>query len=276
MPYTGIDGRTNPTAVASTVNRQRGLLAAAVMAAAIGSLGTLFAASDSDGYRTLPTRPQSRAGDPLIRHRVLLGESVEGRKIFGISLGDPDAARKLLVIGAIHGNETAGMAIARKLESSAPPRRTLLWIVCDLNPDGVAAHTRQNADGVDLNRNFPWYWRQLEGPGGPQYSGPRRLSEPESRLARDLIRRMRPRVTIWFHQPLGLVDESGGSVRIERRFAHLVALPLTRLTRYPGSAINWQNQRLPKTTAFAVELPPGKLVPRLLARNVAAVRRLAR
>lgn len=260
---------------------RRVLRSAAVVLVAIGSVGALVAASDSDGRRpATPAAPATTAApgrrrDPLVRRRVLLGKSVDGRAIVGVAIGDPDAARKLLVVGAIHGNETAGMPIARRLASGAPPRRALLWIVRDLNPDGVAAGTRQNADGVDLNRNFPWRWRHLEGRGGPQYAGRQALSEPESRLARTLIRRVRPRITIWFHQPLGLVDESGGSVGIERRYAHLVGLPLARLTRYPGSAINWQNHNLPGSTAFAVELPAGKLGPRALARNVAAVRRVA-
>ena len=51
-----------------------------------------------------------------------------------------------------------------------------LWIVENMNPDGYAAHTRQNADGVDLNRNFPWHWRPLGPRGSQQYAGPRPLS----------------------------------------------------------------------------------------------------
>jgi protein MpaA len=132
-----------------------------------------------------------------------------------------------------------------------------LWVVPELNPDGVAAHTRQNARGVDLNRNFPWRWRRTGRRGDPQYPGPRVLSEPESRIAHRLIARLRPRITIWFHQPLRVVDESGGSVKVERRYAHLIGLPLRRLTRYHGSAASWQNTQLPGTTAFVVELPPG-------------------
>jgi protein MpaA len=52
-----------------------------------------------------------------------------------------------------------------------------------------------------------------------------------------------------------LVDESGGDVRVERRYARLAGLPLRRLARYPGSAAGWQNHRLPGGTAFVVELP---------------------
>ena len=77
-------------------------------------------------------------------------------------------------------------------------------------------------------------------------------------LAR-LILRVRPRLTVWFHQPLGLVDESGGSLAVEREFASLVGLPLRRLPRFPGGATDWQNARFPSATAFVVELPPGTL-----------------
>jgi protein MpaA len=174
------------------------------------------------------------------------------------------------VVGCIHGNEPAGIAIAKALHRAPPPRLDI-WVVDDLNPDGVAAKTRQNADRVDLNRNFPWRWRPLGPPGTQQYAGPRPLSEPESRLASALILRLRPRIAIWFHQPLGLVDESGGSPAVERRFARLSGLPLKRLTRYPGSAVGWQNHRLPGTTAFVVELPAGRVQPAAVRRYVRAV-----
>jgi hypothetical protein len=64
-------------------------------------------------------------------------------------------------------------------------------------------------------------------------------------------------VTIWFHQPFGLVDESGGSSAVEREFASLIGLPLRRLPRYPGGATDWENSRLRGATSFVVELPPG-------------------
>ena len=71
--------------------------------------------------------------------------------------------------GASTANETAGIAVARALERLSP-RDLDLWIVPDLNPDGVAAGTRHNAHGVDLNRNFPVRWRPM---GGVYASGPR-------------------------------------------------------------------------------------------------------
>ncbi len=165
--------------------------------------------------------------------------------------------------------------MARTLASSHPRPESLIIVIKDLNPDGVAAGTRQNAPGVDLNRNFPYRWRPLGSPGSLQYSGPHPLSEPEARIAHSLILRTRPSVTIWFHEPLGLVDESGGSISIERRFSQLTGLPLRRLTRYRGSAAGWQNHRLPQTTAFVVELPAGRLSAGGVARYATAVRTLS-
>ena len=193
--------------------------------------------------------------DPLVHTVQLLGRSVRERPIQVVVRGDPDSPRRDLVIGCIHGDEPAGIAIARLLASGAAPRETALMIVADANPDGVAAGTRTNGDGVDLNRNFPWRWRREGLPGSPHYSGPRPLSEPESRLLARLIERVQPTVTIWFHQALRVVDESGGNVALERRYAALVGLPLRRLPRYPGGATDWQNARFPHATSFVVELP---------------------
>jgi murein peptide amidase A len=186
---------------------------------------------------------------------MVLGRSVGGRPIRAVELGDPRLETSLLVVGCIHGNEPAGIRVARLFEAHAPARAHV-WVIEDLNPDGVAADTRQNAQGVDLNRNFPWRWRPLSHASG-QYSGPHALYAPEARIAERLILRLRPRVTVWFHQPLGVVDQSGGDPAVERRFARLAGMREARLTRYPGSAAGWQDHVLPATTAFVVELPPG-------------------
>jgi protein MpaA len=189
---------------------------------------------------------------------IKLGESVRGRAINAIELGDPNADRKILVVGEIHGDERAGTAIAEQLARGPAPADVDLWIVPQLNPDGAARRTRQNARGVDLNRNFPWHWRRAGEPFDQEYSGPKPLSEPESRIAHRLIAKLRPDITIWFHQPLGLVDLSGGDASIERRFAKLTGLATRRLTRYRGSAASWQNDRIKGSTAFVTELRAGR------------------
>jgi len=212
------------------------------------------------------------AVDPTARRSVVLGRSVDGRPIVAIETGDFDASRHALVVGCIHGNEPAGIAIADALARDLPPHELDLWIVPVLNPDGVAADTRGNAHGVDLNRNFPYRWRPL---GGVYDSGAHPLSEPESRIARRLITRLDPQVSIWFHQHLDVVDESGGDVAVERRFASLSGLRLARLPREPGSVVAWQDHRAPKSTAFVVELPAGALPAASVTRFARAVLEVA-
>src|SRR5207248_6129696 len=155
---------------------------------------------------------------------VLLGRSVQGRAITAVEVGDPGGT-PVLVVGCIHGNEQAGIAVARRLERLSPSGIDL-WIVPDLNPDGRAANTRGNAHGVDLNRNFPYRWRRMNG---VYESGPRPLSEPEARIAYRLILRIQPTVSVWFHQHLDLVWASGGKASVERRFARISGLPYHRL-----------------------------------------------
>jgi protein MpaA len=225
-----------------------------------------------------PATPPQRARQPRSQVSVVrttLGQSVRRRPIGAVHITSPGARRTVLVVGCVHGNEPAGIAIAQRLDRVR--RHGLdLWVIDDLNPDGVAADTRQNANRVDLNRNFPESWRPLGRPGDQQYSGPRALSEPESRIAYGLIERIHPAVSIWFHQPLGVVDESGGDPGVERRFAVLSGEPLRRLTRYPGSAVGWQDHALPGTTAFVVELPGGRLASAAVDRMARAVVALAR
>ena len=203
---------------------------------------------------------------PAFAGKILLGRSWQGRPIEAVEVGNR-SGRRVLVVGCIHGNETAGIAVARALERLAP-RDLDLWVVTDLNPDGVAAGTRQNAHGVDLNRNFAWRWRAM---GGVYQSGPRPLSEREARIAHTLILRLNPQLTIWFHQHLDMVWASGGDRRIERLFARVSGLPYHPMPQLAGSAISWQNNTLRGTTAFAAELPAGEPAPEQVARYVRAV-----
>ena len=138
---------------------------------------------------------------PDPKRQFLIGRSVKGRPIEAVRVGDRSSEIKALVVGCIHGNECAGTAVARILARSSP--EVDLWLVPNLNPDGLAPRHRQNAHGVDLNRNFPSEWKRGGRPWDAEYPGPKPLSEPETRSAARLIRRVKPSVTIWFHQPRG-------------------------------------------------------------------------
>jgi protein MpaA len=210
-------------------------------------------------------------GSAKVRRAVPLGRSAGGRLVVANELGDPASPRKVLVVGCIHGDESAGVAVARALTVGPPPANADLWVIPVLNPDGMATQTRGNAHGVDLNRNFPAAWRPLGPPGSVDFAGSGPLSEPESRLAAALIRRVRPTVGIWFHQPAAVVDTSQGPKATERRFARQVGLPERSLTVYPGSATRWENTTV-LDSAFVVELPAGTLSTASIRRYVAAVR----
>jgi len=186
--------------------------------------------------------------------RIQLGESTEGRPIYAFRLGNP-AARKLLVVGTIHGNEPAGMAVTRRLLGVSPPLHAELWVVPDLNPDGLAAATRANAAGADLNRDFG------------------RFSQPETRIARALIRQIHPWLSVWYHQPQGLVRAYGGSVGVGRAYARLARARYRTIVWPPGTAARWQNGAGERS--FVVELGPGRLGPQVAARHVHAILALA-
>jgi len=197
----------------------------------------------------------------------VIGRSVDGRGILAFQLGDP-AGSPVLVVGCTDGDEPAGIAIVNALRRLHVPTGVDLWLLPTINPDGLAARTRGNANGVDLNRNFPYAWQHLIGGFD---SGPRPLSEPETRAVYRLLLRVKPRLSIWFHQPLALVDDSQGSRSLERRFARLVGLPLSPLADYPGSITNWQNHRFTGSTAFVTELPAGGLRPAATLRYARAI-----
>jgi N-acetylmuramoyl-L-alanine amidase len=229
----------------------------------------LVSGAFAPGAATLGDRRDAVA-DPSVRS-IYAGRSVKGRRIVAIRVGET-AGFRVLVVGSIHGPETAGHAVIRRLRALRPPAGTELWTVRTVNPDGVTAGTRQNARGVDLNRNFPDRWRRQGRRFSPFYSGPKPLSEPESRSVRRLVRTLRPDVTIWYHQALRVVDlGNGADPRIVRAYARRVGLPAGRIGFLPGVATRWQNKRFPGTSAFVVELAAGKLSRNEVARHADAV-----
>jgi protein MpaA len=211
----------------------------------------------------------------LLAAALPVGHSVDGRAIRPVVLGTANAPHRVLVVGCIHGNETAGIAIVQKLIQAGAPRGTEIVAVPRMNPDGCARGTRQNAHGVDLNRNFPSNWSPIGRKGSFQWSGPRPLSEPESRYSVALIEQLQPQITIWFHQHQGFIRAWGQSIPTARSFAQLAAYPYQSI-RWPfGTASNWQNHKFPGTASFVVELPAGPVPPDRIAIWVRAIRRIA-
>lgn len=199
---------------------------------------------------------------------VPLGRSEQGRPIVAYHVGNPQGVT-VLVVGCIHGTEGAGIAVARVLEHVQTSLN--LWVIPDLNPDGHAAGTRQNARGVDLNRNWSSQWHGGGRPWDVFYPGPRPFSERETRIARNLILKIHPRATIWYHQHLDLIWAYGGSSSAGRIYAHAAGMRFYHHHWLTGTAANWQNHALPGTASFDVELPAGSLSPAGVRLHVHAV-----
>ena len=207
-------------------------------------------------------------------HHETFGRSVQHRSLRLTRIGDPAARHVVLVVGCIHGSERAGMAVTRALRHATPPPHTQLLVVDTANPDGSRRSRRGNAHGVDLNRNFPWGWRPLHG---VYFSGRRASSEPETRALERLVLRERPDVSIWFHQHLNWVDlQRGSSLRLMRRYARVAGMRAVKTPVLPGTAARWENHRLPRASAFVVELPAGRLSHASVAVHVRAVLAVAR
>lgn len=210
--------------------------------------------------------------------RVGLGMSAGGRPIIAERSGTV-GGRRVLVIGVIHGNEDAGVAIVDELRAEPVPDGVELWIVESMNPDGQANQVRSNDNAVDLNRNFPYKWGPIGEPGDSQYAGTGPASEPETQAMVNFMGQLRPDITIWYHQDLFVVNPAQGREgRVRERYAQLTDLPMGQITggTYTGIAATWaRNEFRPDDgVAFIVELGPA-LSPLEAITHADAVRTIA-
>lgn len=240
------------------------IVAAAAAAAAVAVVAAAAAVVAVAG----PSAGAGAGAAPTLRGEPI-GRSVRGRALRLVRVGDAHAARKVLVVGCVHGTERAGLPVLRALRQATPPAGAQLLLLDAMNPDGCAAGTRHNARGVDLNRNFPWGWRRLRG---VYDSGPRPSSEPETRAVEALLLRERPAVALWYHQALDWVDlQPGADAALMREYARVSGLRARRTALLPGTAARWANHRLPASSAFVVELAAGSLSAAQVRAHVRAV-----
>jgi len=202
----------------------------------------------------------------------VIGRSVRGKPIVATRYGDTASDRVALVVGVIHGDEPAGIRIVSALRRIAPAiEGAQLWLIGTVNPDGLRAHTRKNAHGVDLNRNFPYRWRDDVPDSSGYYPGPRPASEPETRAVMSFVERIRPDLSIWFHQPWGAVLACHGRPPVAAEYAMLVRMGTScRGKGLRGTAITWEAHAVHDGSAFVVEMPPGRISSRGAKRQARA------
>ena len=185
---------------------------------------------------------------------------------------------RVLLLGGIHGDELTAAAIVFEWMQAlqTPVAQSFHWHVAPVvNPDGLLAPKPQrvNANGVDLNRNFPtpgWeqdakrYWMKTTGSDPRRFPGQSPLSEPESRWLNAEIERFKPHVIISVHAPFGVLDFDGPA-KPPRQFGRLY---YSRVGVYPGSLGNYggMHKNVPVITIElpnAVSMPPKDEVQRI-------------
>ncbi len=217
------------------------------------------------------TGARSVKGVPLLKRDV-------------ITLGDDPASPaklKVMVVGGIHGDELSSSAVALnwiKLATQAPSNSIsdtpasfaggIHWrFIPMLNPDGLIAQPakRVNANGVDLNRNFPtpnWardakvYWEQRTNKDPRRWPGKEPLSEPESKFLHDEMAKFKPNLIVSIHAPYGVLDFDGPTVPPSK----LGRLYLDQVGIFPGSLGNYGgvHKGMPVVT---IELPNAQRTP---------------
>ena len=191
---------------------------------------------------------------------IEFGRSVQNRPLTFIRRGNPNGVR-VLVVGCIHGNECAGLPILDILKSTPAPSNIDLWILPKLNPDGTLLNTRQNANKVDLNRNFPVRWKPLGKSGFWQWSGAGAASEPETKSMLRLGKMVQPQLSIWYHQDYFRISPGvGRDGDMRERYAILVDLPILKIEggTYSGTSSMWaETLNKSDTTSLTVEFGKG-------------------
>lgn len=206
---------------------------------------------------TTTTAATTSAADDFLGEETI-GYSVQGRPIVASHRGTPGGT-VILVVGVIHGNENAGLAILTELLTMPLPPDTDLWLMDAMNPDGLANDVRGNGNQVDLNRNFPHDWTAVGQLGEWEYSGTGPASEPETQAFIDFANRIDPALTLWYHQDLHRVSPSNRSDGpLRQRYAELTGLAYEAVTggTYTGVAATWVRQTVPSAMSFIIELGP--------------------
>lgn len=190
-------------------------------------------------------------------------------RVSGQPAADARPGPRILVVGGVHGDElsSASLVFHWIAMATAAPADIAWRFVPAVNPDGLlqARPTRVNANGVDLNRNFPtphWHaeaqkwWAERARKDPNRWPGKAAVSEPESRYVVETIERWKPDLVVSVHAPYGLLDFDGPRAPPQR----IGRLVLDRLGVFPGSLGSYGglHKGMPVVT---IELPSASFTP---------------
>ncbi len=188
-----------------------------------------------------------------------------------INANPANAPRKrVLIIGGIHGDEYSSTSVVFKWMAMIQENGHSIFdwrFLPSANPDGLLRNKpqRQNANNVDLNRNFltqDWYeqatskWRSKYNSDPRRFPGDSPASEPEVKWIVQQIKDFNPDAIISLHAPYGRVDFDGPPEGPTK----LGALTAIRLGVFPGSLGNYTGVDL-KIPTVTLELPSADKIP---------------
>ena len=146
-----------------------------------------------------------------------IGQTARGQTLRGIQIGK--GSRRVALVGALHAGESGPELMLPALERLLAEHKDLLAhvsvaAIAAVNLDerrrlaeGVPWYLRTNANGVDLNRNFPADWDTVDyaygldtsDPDSMTYRGLAPASEPETRAVMDFLRANPAEAVFSFH-----------------------------------------------------------------------------
>jgi len=189
-----------------------------------------------------------------------------GRSVLGTSLEywpHTGSSCDLLLLAGQHGEEPdCTVILSRALRALIEPARNVATVLA-LNPDGLQRGTRGNANGVDLNRNFPtqnwsadttsYRWNHDAEPPNDRIhlsTGDAPGSEPETQALIGLVNKLSPKRIITLHGPLACIDDPAESP-LGHWLSEQTGMPLVTDIGYPtpGSFGTWcAEQSIPVIT----------------------------
>ena len=225
-----------------------GVVVAAAALLAAGTPSSSYAGGAGASSRATPQPVATHAAktEKTVLSQRTIGYSVRGRAIRAYEMGSRTADRTVVVIGAMHGNESEGSVVVSALMGGRPVRGVHVWAIRRDNPDGALVGSRRNAHGVDLNRNFPTKWKP---PEPNYYPGPRPRSEPETRALMRFLDRIDPDYVVTMHSPFRGIDVYGAKDRrLARRLSENMRLPIREFDcggGCHGTLTQWFNRNHP-------------------------------
>ena len=152
------------------------------------------------------------------------GASTRHRPIYGLKIGSGE--KTMVLAGAIHASEPGPELLTRALrfilsENAELLDKISLAVMPEVNVDvreetieGEPFYLRKNPNGVDLNRNFDWHWKQEyvygydnSDPDASTYHGPYAASECETQAAVNFVKSVENVVAVLVYDSSSVITE---------------------------------------------------------------------